>query len=96
VKNVAFIGWPELILILAILIFLFGASRLRGLAKAIGESVKEFKEATSESPQTKKEEKRSEKEAVIKAAKEMGIETEGKSIEQILNDMTKMAAKEKQ
>ncbi len=90
------IGWPELILILAILIFLFGASRLRGLAKAVGESVKVFKESTSEPPPTKKEENESEKDAIIKAAKKMGVETEGKSMEQILNDMTKMTAKEKQ
>jgi TatA/E family protein of Tat protein translocase len=95
VKNVAFIGWPELILILAILIFIFGASRLRGLAKALGESVKVFKE-TTESPETKKEEKEGEKDAIIKAAKKMGVETEGRGMEEILNDMTKMAAKEKQ
>ncbi len=43
----AFIGWPELILILAIVLLLFGATRLKGLAKAVGESVQEFKKATS-------------------------------------------------
>jgi TatA/E family protein of Tat protein translocase len=38
----ALIGWPELILILAILVFLFGATRMKGLAKGLGESVREF------------------------------------------------------
>ena len=90
------IGWQELILILVILVFLFGASRLKGLAKAVGESIREFKQVTSESPEAKKEEKESEKDAIVKTAKKMGVETEGRSMEQILNDMTKMATKEKQ
>jgi len=91
VKNMAFIGWPELVLILAIILLIFGAGRLRGLAKAVGESVREFKKATSEeSPKTSKEE---EEEAIIEAARKMGVETEGKSVEQILNEMSKRAAK---
>ena len=84
------IGWPELVLILAIILLLFGATRLKGLARAIGESVQEFKKATSESPKTRKEE---EEEAIIEAARKMGVETEGKSIEQMLSDMNKKAAK---
>ncbi|NIR87168.1 twin-arginine translocase TatA/TatE family subunit [Candidatus Bathyarchaeota archaeon] len=84
------IGWQELILILVILIFLFGATRLKGLAKALGESIREFKKATSESPKSRKEE---EDEAIIEAARKMGIDTEGKSVEQILSDMNKRAAK---
>jgi sec-independent protein translocase protein TatA len=87
------IGWQELIIILVILIFLFGASRLKGLAKALGESVREFKEATSGSPRTKREE---EEEAIIEAARKMGIRTEGKSVEQILHDMSEKAAEKKQ
>ena len=87
----AFIGWPELILILAIVLLLFGASRLRGLGKAVGESVREFKQATSEeSPKTSKEK---EEEAIIEAAKKMGVETEGKSVEQILTEMSEKAPK---
>lgn len=87
----AFIGWPELILILAIVLLLFGATRIKGLAKAVGESVTEFKKATSEkSSKTSKEE---EEEAIIEAAKKMGVETEGKSKEQILSAMSEKAAK---
>lgn len=86
------IGWQELIIILVILIFLFGASRLKGLAKALGESVKEFKEATSERPKTRREE---EEEAIIKAAEKMGVRTEGKSVEQILHTMSEKAAEKK-
>jgi len=87
----ALIGWQELILILAILIFLFGATRLKGLARALGESIREFKRASSEPPKTKEEE---EEEAIIEAARKMGVETKGKTMEQILKDMSKKAAKE--
>ena len=87
----ALIGWPELVLILAIVLIVFGAGRLRGLAKAVGESVREFKKATSEeSPKTSNEE---EEEAIKEAARKMGVETEGKSVEQILNEMSKKATK---
>ncbi len=87
----AFLGWPELVLILAIVLIVFGAGRLRGLGKAVGESVREFKKASSEEPpKTSKEE---EEEAIKEAARKMGVETEGKSVEQILNEMNKKVAK---
>ncbi|MFQ6126874.1 MAG: twin-arginine translocase TatA/TatE family subunit [Candidatus Heimdallarchaeota archaeon] len=43
----AFIGWPELVLILIIIIFIFGASRITGLGKALGKAVREYREASS-------------------------------------------------
>ena len=89
-KNMALLGWPELILILGIVLLIFGASRLRGLAKAVGESVREFKKATSEEPPKLKEE-----EAILEAARKMGVETEGKSVELILNEMSEKSAKKK-
>lgn len=79
------IGTPELILILVILVFLFGATRLRGLAKGLGESVKEFRKATKE-PTDKQEDA---DEDIIKAAEKMSIITEGKNIKQILREMEK-------
>lgn len=79
----ALIGWPELILVVFILLLLFGASRIKGLTRALGEGVREFRKATSESPDEKEEEN----ESIIEAAKKMGIETEGKDIKQILKEM---------
>ena len=79
-----------MVLILAIVLILFGASRLKGLGKAVGESVREFKKATSEESKTSKEK---EEEAIIEAARKMGVETEGKSVEQILKEMSEKAAK---
>ena len=36
------LGWPELIIILVILLLIFGGSRLKGVAKGLGESIREF------------------------------------------------------
>lgn len=38
------IGMPELLIILAIIIVIFGASRLPGLGKGIGSAIRNFKE----------------------------------------------------
>ena len=42
------LGLPELLVILTILLLLFGAKRLPGLAKSLGKSAKEFKSALEE------------------------------------------------
>jgi len=42
------IGGSELILILAILLLLFGGSKLPSLARGLGQSVKEFKKASQD------------------------------------------------
>lgn len=76
------IGWPELILVLAILIFLFGATKMKGLAKGLGDSVKEFRKATDTTG--KKDEVN---EAIMQAAEKLGISTEGKDAQQILKEM---------
>lgn len=40
------LGVPELLIILAVLLLLFGGSRLAGLGKSSGRALKEFKEET--------------------------------------------------
>ncbi len=42
------IGVPELLVILLILVFIFGASRLPELARGLGKGIKNFKDATRE------------------------------------------------
>ena len=42
------IGGPELLIILVIILLLFGAKRLPELARGLGKSMKEFKNATQE------------------------------------------------
>ena len=45
IKN---IGGPELLIILLVVLLLFGASKLPGLARSIGASTKEFKKGVEE------------------------------------------------
>jgi len=41
------LGAPELLIILAVVMLLFGATKLPKLARSLGESAKEFKNATA-------------------------------------------------
>jgi sec-independent protein translocase protein TatA len=42
------LGMGELVIILIILLVLFGGSKLPGLAKGLGQSIKEFKKASKD------------------------------------------------
>jgi sec-independent protein translocase protein TatA len=42
------LGMPELVIILVILLVLFGGSKLPGLAKGLGQSIKEFKKSSKD------------------------------------------------
>jgi len=53
------IGWPEIVLILVIVLIIFGAGKLPQIGRALGQSIKEFK-STSKSEPTDKEQAKSE------------------------------------
>ena len=84
-------GNTELFLLLFIILLLFGARKLPELAKGMGSAVKEFNVTSNESepykPRSKEDEK---KYAVIDAAKKLGIETEGRSIQEISEAIAKI------
>ena len=42
------LGMPELLIILAIIVIIFGAGKLPGIGGALGQSIKNFKNATRE------------------------------------------------
>ena len=44
----AALGWPELLIILVVLLVLFGANRLPGLARSLGSSAKELQKGLEE------------------------------------------------
>ncbi|MBI2511316.1 MAG: twin-arginine translocase TatA/TatE family subunit [Opitutae bacterium] len=48
------LGAPELILVLVILLLLFGGAKLPALAKGLGQSIKEFKQAAKDDPAAEK------------------------------------------
>jgi sec-independent protein translocase protein TatA len=49
------LGPTELIIVFAILLLLFGGSRLPSLAKGLGESIRSFKHGVSEDPEDNKD-----------------------------------------
>ena len=79
-------GWQELILVLVILMFIFGAGKVKDLAKALGEGVREFKKATTEPPDDREDINK----LIIEMARKQGIVTEGKDIKQILKEIEEL------
>ena len=51
------LGVPELIIILIIIVFIFGANRLPQLATGLGKSIKNFKEASRDEGKDKDSDK---------------------------------------
>lgn len=42
------VGWPEVTVVVAVVLLLFGAKRLPELARALGKSLREFKKGREE------------------------------------------------
>lgn len=83
---VGLLGWPELILILVIVVFIFGAGRITELAKALGTGIREFKKSSGETQDIKNQ-----KDEVVKeAAAKMGINIEGKTTSQLIEEINKL------
>jgi sec-independent protein translocase protein TatA len=61
------LGPTELIIILVILLLLFGGSKLPSLAKGLGQSIKEFKNASKDEPAEKKTETKADTKSEPKA-----------------------------
>jgi len=45
------LGMPELLIILAIILIIFGAGKLPEIGRGLGKGIKNFKESTSEKPE---------------------------------------------
>jgi len=95
------LGWQEIILILAILLLVFGPSKLPEIAKELGKAVKEFRKASEgiseamTAPDTM-ERGSDEKKAISDIAAKLGITTEGKTLDQLTQEIaTKIENKEK-
>ena len=52
------IGLPELLVIVAVAVLLFGGKKIPELAKGLGEGIKNFKHALKEEEQAKPEDKK--------------------------------------
>jgi len=96
---VAIVGW-EWIVILAILavIMIWGPDKIPKLARALGQARKEFEKAqreftnpTPEPEQPSAEDKTASDDYLIQTAKSLGIETAGKTREQISKEILERA-----
>ncbi len=87
------IGPNELLLILVIVFLLFGASKLPELARSLGRAKAEFKKAEREAElelvefERQIREGKYKREKLEKVAKDLGVETEGRSDEEIARDI---------
>ena len=91
-------GNTELLFILFIVLLLFGGRKLPELARSMGEAVQEFNKAQTSPAKyvdEKTRKKNEEKMAIIEAAKKLGIEVEGRDINDIAQDIVKATSNEK-
>jgi TatA/E family protein of Tat protein translocase len=87
----AALGAPEYLLILLIVILFFGAAKIPDLARALGRAKGEFEKGSRESREAARKEappiEAEEQERVMKAARELGIPTEGRALADIKADV---------
>jgi len=99
----ALVGPWEIALVLAIVLILFGPKKLPQLAKSIGDAIRQYRQASggelpsSVPPATQSVQpvqyKARETDLLIETAKKLGIQTEGKTMEQISKEITELASK---
>jgi sec-independent protein translocase protein TatA len=81
-----------IVLIAAVVIFLFGAGQIPKFAKSLGQARKEFNNAMSSSPSTTNATvevpSSSSQDPLVSAAQKEGIDTQGKSREQIASELS--------
>ena len=89
------LGTMELVVVLFIILLLFGGKKLPELARSMGSAVREYTKASTGDAEEEKTPKKKEDErtAILEAAKKLGIETEGKSIKEIAQELVEAAEK---
>ena len=85
-------GWELIVILLAVVVILiWGPTKIPELAKGLGRARGEFERASREyafgSPETQAAKKTSDDEMMILIAKGLGISTEGRSREQIFQEI---------
>lgn len=97
-------GPNELIMILIVVFLLFGATKIPQLARSVGKGMGEFKKAQKQSEMELKEfeqeikdgkYKGSRTDSIEKLASDLGIDTEDKSEEELLEEINKVMPKKK-
>ncbi len=89
----AFVGPWEIALILIVVILFFGARKLPELAKSIGEVVKQYRSASGSTAEGSQGTTAAqiEEQRLLETAKKLGIETKGRTIQEISDEILKRA-----
>jgi len=90
----AFIGPWEIALILVIVLLIFGPKKLPELAKSMGDAVRQYRDASEgKLPSTSNTEgtQSSSDSILLENAKKLDVNTEGKTSEQISEEIVKVA-----
>ncbi|MEM1598278.1 MAG: twin-arginine translocase TatA/TatE family subunit [Pyrobaculum sp.] len=80
------------ILIALVIILIWGPSKLPSLARGMGEAIREFRKAASGVEEETRRQKEEVDQKIIDMAKSLGISTEGKSKDQLLDEINKKLA----
>ena len=89
------IGLQELILILAILLIIIGPKKLPELAKGIGRAIREFKKVSADVMSSDLKDDDDETKMIVRIARNLDIDIEGKSPKQIVEEIERKTVKNK-
>ncbi len=90
-------GQEWLIVIIAVIILLiFGPGKIPALAKSIGEAIREFRRGVSGISEEPREERKQVNPKIVETARQLGISTEGKTEEQLLEEINRRLVELKQ
>jgi len=83
------LGVAEILLILLVVVLLFGTAKIPEMARNLGRAKSEFKRGEQEGLSALERDK--EEETVRRRARELGIATEGKSLEELRAEVARRA-----
>lgn len=98
-KGIFGLGYPEVLLIFLVVLLLFGPKKLPELAKAVGDAIRKYRESSSgivSEPEKKVPTPAPKEDVLIKAAERLGIKTEGKTSDELAQEIAKTVAEGKE
>lgn len=91
------LGMQEIVLILVIILIVFGPKKLPEIAKELGKAYQEFKKASAnitDATSSLWKDVEDEKNSVFLIAKNLELDTNGKSIKQLIQEIEKKIVKD--
>ena len=92
------LGMQEIVLILVIILIVFGPKKLPEMAKELGKAYQEFRKASAtitDATSSLWKDIENEENSVISIAKNLDLDTEEKSVKQLIQEIEKKIVKDK-